>query len=152
MNIERQVANAILQKDIEIVLGSRKIKVPRPTLGTMIEVSRIISEFGISEVKTDLQNALSETLKVAKDSDKLADILALLILGTKKTISRIKIFGISITLRDRQKRLKKEILENLSPKPIAEAIAAIMGEMECGFFLSIITILKQGNILKPTTN
>lgn len=152
MNIEKQVANAILQKDIEIVLGSRKIKVPRPTLGTMIEVSRMISEFGISEVKTDLQNALSETLRVAKDSDKLADILALLILGTKKAVSRIKIFGISITIKDRQKRLKKEILENLSPKPIAEAIAAIMGEMECGFFLSIITILKQGNILKPTTN
>lgn len=152
MNIERQVANAILQKDIEIVLGSRKIKVPRPTLGTMIEVSRMISEFGISDVKTDLQNALSETLRVAKDSDKLADILALLILGTKKAVSRIKIFGISITIKDRQKRLKKEILENLSPKPIAEAIAAIMGEMECGFFLSIITILKQGNILKPTMN
>lgn len=152
MNIEKQVANAILQKDIEIVLGSRKIKVPRPTLGTMIEVSRMISEFGISEVKTDLQNALSETLRVAKDSDALADILALLILGTKKAVSRIKIFGISITIKDRQKRLKKEILENLSPKPIAEAIAAIMGEMECGFFLSIITILKQGNILKPTTN
>ena len=151
MNIEKQVANAILQKDIEIVLGSRKIKVPRPTLGTMIEVRRMIAEFGISDVKTDLQNALSETLRVAKDSDKLADILALLILGTKKTISRIKIFGISITLRDRQKRLKKEILENLSPKPIAEAIAAIMSEMECGFFLSIITILKQGNILTPTT-
>lgn len=152
MNIEKQVANAILQKDIEIVLGTRKIKVPRPTLGTMIEVSRMISEFGISEVKTDLQNALSETLRVAKDSDALADILALLILGTKKAVSRIKIFGISITIKDRQKRLKKEILENLSPKPIAEAIAAIMGEMECGFFLSIITILKQGNILKPTTN
>lgn len=152
MNIEKQVANAILQKDIEIVLGSRKIKVPRPTLGTMIEVSRMISEFGISEVKTDLQNALSETLRVAKDSDALADILALLILGTKKAVSRIKIFGISITIKDRQKRLKIEILENLSPKPIAEAIAAIMGEMECGFFLSIITILKQGNILKPTTN
>lgn len=152
MNIERQVANAILQKDIEIVIGSRKVKVPRPTLGTMIEVSRMISEFGISDVKTDLQNALSETLRVAKDSDKLADILALLILGTKKAVSRIKIFGISITIKDRQKRLKKEILENLSPKPIAEAIAAIMGEMECGFFLSIITILKQGNILKPTTN
>ena len=152
MNIEKQVANAILQKDIEIVLGSRKIKVPRPTLGTMIEVSRMISEFGISEVKTDLQNALSETLRVAKDSDALADILALLILGTKKAVSRIKIFGISITIKDRQKRLKKEILENLSPKPIAEAIAAIIGEMECGFFLSIITILKQGNILKPTTN
>lgn len=152
MNIERQVANAILQKDIEIVIGSRKVKVPRPTLGTMIEVSRMISEFGISEVKTDLQNALSETLRVAKDSDALADILALLILGTKKAVSRIKIFGISITIKDRQKRLKKEILENLSPKPIAEAIAAIMGEMECGFFLSIITILKQGNILKPTTN
>jgi hypothetical protein len=152
MNIEKQVANAILQKDIEIVLGSRKIKVPRPTLGTMIEVSRMISEFSISEVKTDLQNALSETLRVAKDSDALADILALLILGTKKAVSRIKIFGISITIKDRQKRLKKEILENLSPKPIAEAIAAIMGEMECGFFLSIITILKQGNILKPTTN
>lgn len=152
MNIERQVANAILQKDIEIVIGSRKVKVPRPTLGTMIEVSRMISEFGISDVKTDLQNALSETLRVAKDSDALADILALLILGTKKAVSRIKIFGISITIKDRQKRLKKEILENLSPKPIAEAIAAIMGEMECGFFLSIITILKQGNILKPTTN
>lgn len=152
MNIEKQVANAILQKDIEIVIGSRKVKVPRPTLGTMIEVSRMISEFGISDVKTDLQNALSETLRVAKDSDKLADILALLILGTKKAVSRIKIFGISITIKDRQKRLKKEILENLSPKPIAEAIAAIMGEMECGFFLSIITILKQGNILKPTTN
>ena len=97
MNIERQVASAILQKDIEIVLGSRKIKVPRPTLGTMIEISRMISEFGISDVKTDLQNALSETLKVAKDSDKLADILALLILGTKKTVLSIKIFGISIT-------------------------------------------------------
>lgn len=151
MNIEKQVANAILQKDIEIVIGSRKVKVPRPTLGTMIEVSRMISEFGISDVKTDLQNALSETLRVAKDSDKLADILALLILGTKKAVSRIKIFGISITIKDRQKRLKKEILENLSPKPIAEAIAAIMGEMECGFFLSIITILKQGNILNPTT-
>lgn len=152
MNIEKQVANAILQKDIEIVLGSRKIKVPRPTLGTMIEVSKMISEFGITDVKTDLQNALTETIRIAKDCDKLADILALLILGTKKAVSRIKIFGISITIKDRQKRLKKEILENLSPKPIAEAIAAIMGEMECGFFLSIITILKQGNILKPTTN
>jgi hypothetical protein len=152
MNIERQVANAILQKDIEIVLGSRKIKVPRPTLGTMIEVSKMISEFGITDVKTDLQNALTETIRIAKDCDKLADILALLILGTKKAVSRIKIFGISITIKNRQKRLKKEILENLSPKPIAEAIAAIFGEMECGFFLSIITILKQGNILKPTTN
>ena len=152
MNIEKQVANAILQKDIEIVLGSRQIKVPRPTLGTMIEVSKMISEFGITDVKTDLQNALTETIRIAKDCDKLADILALLILGAKKAVSRIKIFGISINIKNRQKRLKKEILENLSPKPIAEAIAAIFGEMECGFFLSIITILKQGNILKPTTN
>lgn len=150
MSIEKQVAEAILQDKILINLGDRKIQVPRPTLGTMIEVSKIISECGVGEFKTDAQNALSETIRIAKDCDMLADVLAILILGVKKRFLSINFLGLNILLRNRQKRLKNEILKNLTPKTIAEAIAQIFGAMECGFFLSTLIILKPANILKPT--
>jgi hypothetical protein len=149
--IERQVADAILQNDIEVEIGAKTIRVPRPTLGTMIEVSRLISECGFEEVEATAERALTDTLRMAKDSEPLADILATLMLGAKNTERSIKIFGLTILTRDVRKRLKRQILDNFTPKTIAETIAKIFSGMECGFFLTITTILNQARITKKTT-
>lgn len=151
MSIEREIANAVLQNDIEVNIGAKAIKVPRPTLGTMMEVSKIVSECGFAEFKLDVENALSDTLKYAKESDKLAEILAMFIIGRKNAVTRLKIFGMNICIRDRVKRLKIEILDNLTPHSIATALAEIFKQMDCAFFLGIITTLSQVNILRKTT-
>ena len=151
MNIEKQVASAILQEDIEVKIGAKQIKVPRPTLGTMIDVSRLISQCGIDDFKMSAESALTDTLRIAKDCESLADILSVLMLGRKRTVLKVSIFGNDIIIKDRKKRLKKQILENFTPKNIAEIIAQILGQMECAFFLATITTLNQVNILRKTT-
>ena len=150
MTIEKKVANAILQEDIEVSIGKKTIKIPRPTLGTMIEVSRLIAECGMREFKISAESAVTDTLSIAKDCEPLAEILAVLMLGRKKSVLSVSIFGVDVIIKDRKKRLKKQILEDFTPKIIAETIAQILGQMECAFFLGIITTLSQANILKKT--
>lgn len=155
MSIKKQIADAILEKPIEINILGRIINAPRPTLGTMIEVSKLINDYDYQEFTKDDKNfdkIIGETLRIAKNWEGLAEILAWLLLGKNKALQELKIFGIVIYIKDNIKPLKNEILNKLTPKEIAEAIFKICGSMECGFFLSTIGFLNNINHLKKTKN
>lgn len=149
--IENMVADSINGNPIMIKFRGKDMEIPRPTLGTLIEASKYIAKLPEFDVKTEANAAVQQTLSIAKDCDKIPEILAILMLGKKDMRRAIRIFGMTVYKVDRVKKLAAEI-ENMTSQEIAEILVAIFSAMDCGFFLGIITSLQGINMLKKTKN
>lgn len=153
MEVEEIIADTINGNPIKIKFRDKDIEIPRPTLGTLIEVSKHIAklpEFAIIDDPKDPRAYVTQTLSLAKDSGKIAEILAIMMLGKKNMRREVRIFGITVRKVDRVKALAAEI-EDMTSKEIADLMTAIFSSMDCAFFLGVITSLNAINITKPTT-
>lgn len=149
-NTEQKAAGAILQKPITVKIGTKQYDVPRPTLGTIIEVSGMIADYKDTEYNETPTDPVSETLRIAKEYDGLERIIAMIILGAKVARKEIKLFGRTIWRSKRLERLAQKIKEEMTPKEITEALIAVFSTMDCAFFLITITTLHRVNHLTPT--
>lgn len=150
MEVEALIADTINQNPIKIKFRGKEMEIPRPTLGTMIEASKHISKLPEFGVKMDAASAVQQSLNVAKDCGKIAEILAIFILGKKDMYKEYRLFGFTIRKVDRVKKLAAEI-ENMTSQEIADIMVAVFSSMDCAFFLGIITSLQGINTLKRTT-
>lgn len=148
--LEQQVADTILAEPLQIKVGGKTIKVPRPTLSTIIEVSKMISTFPYVEFDINSEKIIHETLRIAQQYDGFEEVLAMLIIGKKRAKATISIFGKEIVLFDRVKRYAKRLKDTLTPREMAQAVVTIFSSMDCGFFLATITSLNNINHLKQT--
>lgn len=151
MDVEKLIADTINNNPIKLKFRGKEISIPRPTLGTLIEVSKEISKFPEFSINSDYASMVQQTLKYAKDCSMIAKIIAILILGKKNLYKKISFFGLSFTIRDRLKELTSEV-ENMTSQECSELLVAIFSQMDCGFFLGIITSLSGVNQLKKTKN
>lgn len=147
---EQKAAGAILQKPITVKIGTQTYDVPRPTLGTIIEVSSMIAEYKDTEYNETPTDPVSETLRIAKEYEGLERIIAMIVLGAKEARKEIKLFGRTIWRSKQLDKLAKKIKEEMTPKEITEALIAVFSTMDCAFFLITITTLHRVNHLKAT--
>lgn len=151
MEIERLIADTVNNNPIKVKFRNKEIEIPRPTLGTLIEVSKHIAKFPEFAIKNEYSAVVQQTLSIAKDCGKISEILAILMLGKKDMYREIRIFGRTIRIKNRVKKLAAEI-ENLTSQECSELLVAIFSSMDCGFFLGIIISLQGINQLKKTTS
>ena len=158
-----------------VTAGGREFEVARPSLGTLYEVSALVSELselGIDTTANTLQNIITDTLRVAKYAPVHTAVLAMLILGARrdgyverveqkpKTVGR-RLSGLvgkrEQSVRaggtvDRFEELKTFLFYNASPSEIQTAIIQILGaNAEAPFFLQTTLFLSGTKITAPTT-
>lgn len=165
--IESKVASTILEKPIsEIEIDGVSYKIAPPSIGTIILISEIISQFPVvGNVPKDQK--LNSVLHYAKDFKKLAELAAVLILGAKGlTENRMKevkyvrrrFFGLMKFTEtkmveeviDRKKELAEAISKNIGPRELYDTIVNRLSELEVDYFFAITTSLSEVNIIKPT--
>lgn len=147
---ENRTAAAVLQQPLTVKIGNDTYNVPRPTLGTIIEISSMISEYKDTDYDDKSADPVAETLRIAKEYNGLERIIAMIILGAKAAKKEIKLFGRTIWRSTRLEKLAKKIREEMTPKEITEALVAVFSTMDCAFFLITITTLHRVNHLRET--
>jgi hypothetical protein len=156
--IEQQVSDAVLQEPYKVSLGGKEYTVARPTVATLIEVSKLISGMQVPFPKEE-DGRLAYTLAFAKDCECLGDIAATLILGkkgivTKEKKERKRFFGLFRETEevevDHRSILSRELLENASGEELLGLIKETLDMQHIAFFFSIITSLNEANVLRKT--
>jgi hypothetical protein len=157
--IEKQVSDAVLQEPVKVTAGGREYTVARPSVATLIEVSKLTGSMQLGD-RLDGDNPTSYALAYARDCGKaVGDIAATLILGKKGILVKEKrirkyLFGLIRHTEevevDRREELSKELLENATGEELLNVIREAVGMQHIAFFLSIITSLNEANILRRT--
>ncbi len=157
--VEKQVSDAVLQEPLKITLGGKVYTVARPSAGTIIEVSKLISALPIAPFIEGEQEVFTYVLAYAKDCEVIGDIAATLILGKKNLITTKEIitkrfFGLYKKVEtievDSRVLLAKELLENCTNEELLSLIKQTLEMQHIAFFFSIITSLNEANILRKT--
>lgn len=148
--IESKVAASILAEPIKLKVGDNDLTIPRPTLGTIIEVSRMVSSFTECKFSLNPNDMPIEALRIAREFKGIEDVVAMLVLGRKEALKGgITLFGHTIR-EPRYKRYGRWILDHITPQGMANILIAVMAGMDSAFFLATITSLNKMNNLKPT--
>lgn len=157
MEIEKKVADTILQKPYKVEVGGVTYEVAPPSIATLIIVSSLIAQ--LPAIKIDEKNVLLESLKVAKDCKVIGDIVATLILGAdnleeEMVVVEKRLFGIvrkeSKLIVDNQRILSDKILKKLTPRQVNNTTIDILNRMEVGDFFGLTASLIEVNLTKPT--
>lgn len=161
--IESRVAATILERTVSTLeIEGVTYNIAPPTIGTLILASEIVSFFPKIDDVDDKQRIFMALFK-AKDFKMLADLAAVLILGSKRlteerevTVEKRHLFGL-IKRKHRVKQtvdlraeLAKKILDNVRPSVLFEVIVKRLRDNEIMTFFAITTSLNAANILKPT--
>lgn len=169
MNIEKKAADAVLENDIEIKIGDSAMKMPQPTLATLVMVSKYTP---------DLPNLMGNSNTTVIDailsnSDKLptiAHIAAIFILGARrikegykvpverKEMANKKVLWIfnrkkevtSIEYIPELDYIKNLIIEIMTPKELAMLLLECMSFVDVKDFFGVTVSLSGANLLKST--
>lgn len=148
-NIESKAADTILENPKEVTIGTKTYKVAPPTVRTLIEASKLISQ--LPAIKMDTGSVLLESLAIAKDCEILGKILAVLVIGAK---TEQQDRGGMVLWRKKKtdpvKQLADELLDTISPTDLKDAIAQILKAMEIADFFAITASLLEISLLGAT--
>lgn len=161
-NIEKQVAEAVLQQAEEIHIGNKTYYAAPPSIATLILVSEAVSRL---PVDLDPSNVIGETLSKAKDCRPLGEIVALFILGAKGAQETTEIaekqrkkylWGLikrDATIKRSVRKidvLANEVLEVLTPNELNLLTARLLQRMQIADFFGLTTFLTGVNLTRPT--
>lgn len=161
--IEQKAAQTILQQPEEIKVGEKTYTIAPPSVATLILVSGAVSR--LPHIKLDEERILEETLSIAKDCAELGDIAATLILGAKhvndieerrQTQRKRHLWGLfhtkhtTVDYETKMERLKRELLQELTPRELYNLIARTLQKMQVGDFFGLTTFLTAINLMRPT--
>lgn len=148
--IEKKVAEAILSSKVKIKIGQDTYNVARPTIRTLIAISKEISQ--IPKLEVEKGNELLSILSVAKECERVGRIFAILILGYKKDTESLRFW--QKTKENKQEKeinkLADEILNKHSPKELNHALVDLLSHLEISDFFVLTTSLFGVNVLKRT--
>lgn len=157
MGLEDRAAEALLQKPFELKIGNNVYKVAKPTLATLMEVSRYVSMLPKSFHK-DANDVVPYILANAdKYGRVLASIAAVLIVGIGNGVKRPQI-GKKPKIRwfwqkrkaDKIEIIIDEIMNTASCEEISEIISGALSYQGIGFFLSTIISLSGASVSEKT--
>lgn len=148
--IETLVCDTILQNPQTIVVKDRIYKVAPPTVATIIEASKCISQLPAMHID-EQGNVAVQVLSVAKDCEVFGDIAATLMLGRKNLVTtRRYLFGLIKHERDNRRRLSGALLDSLTAEELQSLILELLKMLRVDFFLGITIFLQEINQLKKT--
>ena len=160
-NIEKKVADTILQREEQVIIGNKTYYTAPPSIATLILVSEAVSRLP----RLDGDNLMGDTLAKAKDCRPLGEIVALFILGAKaaretKSVTekqrRTYLWGLikrtaTVTREvSRMDALADELLEALTPKELNLLTARLLQRMQIADFFGLTTFLTGVSLTRPT--
>lgn len=130
--IEKKVSETLLQEDRIVTIGGVEYKAAPPSTSTLVKVSELISELPFDVL--DVNKAATETLRIAKDCDKLNEILAVMILGYPRRSKR--------TLRYKLKlRRLAGVISEVSPEECHKALTRLLPLLQVADFFAFTAFL-----------
>lgn len=152
-NIERKVAETLLEKKIQVNVGAKVYEAPAPTLGTLVMVSELIA--GLPEL--DTKKDVPAIFRNARHGREIARICAIFILGAKavrcEQISSENRLRNLLKLRGPYTKvdaLTEEILLNCTSTDINRIVANLVDASNLEDFFELSTFLKEVNLTAPT--
>lgn len=155
--VEAKVKDTILEKAINVQVGSKTYEVAPPTIATLILASEAVSR--IPKFTLDPEKLVQECFCIARHTRFLGEIAAVLILGAQRSELRVKpaqrglfsrLRALFSRRRTQKDQLTDEILLNLSPKELFKVISQIMSTLELSDFFGLTTFLTEINLLHQT--
>ena len=137
--LEEKAAEAVLQTKKTVKVGNRTFTVTPPSVRTIIAVSGEISRLPAFQ-QVEGANPMMQTLAYAPESKRLGKIIALMMLGCRRT-------PFDFFRAIRRKILAAAILD-LNTEQMYELLTELLNGMEVGFFFGIITSLNEINMLR----
>jgi len=155
--IEQKVAETVLQRTTEVLIGGKTFHISPPSTATLIRVSELVSL--MPGIKLDPKNIVVESLRVAKDCKVLGEITAVMVLGEglPHRVQKIKdkglrgfLGGTTEEVVDPYKELAHEVLHSLTAKQLNALIIQLLKQMEIADFFGLTTSLIEVNLLQAT--
>lgn len=145
--IEGEVASAILDKRIEVSIGGEIFEVSSPRNATIIKLSEYASM-----LPTYTESVFSSIMEKGKLSTAIFDIVAILVCGQ---IRPLQVFSVRSHIkywrwRRKFRRVRRKARYDASPSDLENVLTKILPHQQLGVFFSLITSLKEANVLKPT--
>lgn len=151
--IEEKSASTILQEAERVQVGNRFYEIKPVSVGTVIQVSRLIAR--LPKVKLDTDNnseIVMGTLMIAKDCEILGEIASTLMVGVEDKSSLLyfvrKLF--QRTNEIKIKKLSSQLLSELTAKQLNTLVIAFFSKMEISDFFGLTTSLLEVNLLRET--
>lgn len=151
MTIEQRVAQVVLERTADVlVVDGTEYPVAPPTLGTILELSGLVSR--LPAPASDGEASLAGILAASPAAELVARIAAMLILGAKAIREDERHRGLTLRRRpqSRLEALTRLILDNCSPAIVSDMISRRLSELQLGDFFAITVSLGAVNLLKPT--
>lgn len=155
-NIQKKVADAILQTPFIVRIGEVEYKVAPPSIATLIRVSELISTMRFQMDKDDILNSV---LRYARECRVIGDIVALIILGIKGCVVEEKVvkkrwWGLwkyeTVVEVDKQKELSEIVLNEFSPNELKNLLAQLLTELQVSAFFGLTASLVDINLLETS--
>lgn len=152
MTIEKKTAGAILQQPTKVKIGGKEYVVAKPTVGTIIMLSGLISELPSFEKGATVADILAE----ARHATVLGRIVATLVLGAKEVQRREKetrrksIWNLFGRKTESVEDIASVALSELSPMEMSNIVSDGISTLQIGAFFALTTSLMRANILKRT--
>lgn len=153
--VESKVANELLQRDEEIVIGGKTYMVAPPTLGTLVDASEEYSK--IPHINVSKENLVTDVLREARKARNIARPVAVMILGAERVEKsrRCNHTGFFGKLFRRKKTdivedLAHELLLNTRTPELTEAMAKLVMRQDVSDFFALTTFLATINVTSPT--
>lgn len=143
--IEQKTADTLLQKDSCFIIGGKRYVVAKPSAATLVDVSAEISL--LPHLKLGDGSNSIDVLRSAKDCECIGNIIAMMVVGSKGRGSMVKSIFRNMKLR----RVRRVIMEELSPKELYKLVYKLLGYMEINDFFALIAFLNEVNMTKATT-
>lgn len=164
-NIEKKVAQTILQQPTEVRVGDKTYSVAPPSVATIIMVSQYVALLPAIEMREE--KLIEDILAHAKDCAALGDIVATLLLGAKNCKEVVErrvvvkepcFFGlfhrkrevVTTEVVDRKAIVAKELLEEMGATELYQLVTHILGTLQLADFFGLTTFLCEINLTKPT--
>jgi len=156
MNVEKRVADTILQKPINVKVGDKTYTANQPSVATLIMASKEIAKLPPQDM--DSENIVYESLNIAKDCHVIGDVLAILILGAKQIKLQQKqsnsllkrFYSLFKDQEITKEQLAEDILTDVQPQDLIIMLNRLLDSMQIAFFFGITTSLNDINLLKAT--
>lgn len=145
--LEREVADAVLQVRRTITIGNKTYRLPRPTAGTLIELSAVISEMPTALAEAAEEKILVKTLRYAKDCAPVGRVIAVMMVGA--WLCQFGTMGRWL-FRRRVNRRARRLLAVHTSSELDLAATKLLRESEVEDFFVLSAFLSGINLLKPT--
>lgn len=153
MTAEQKTADAILQRNTTLKIGTRSYQVAAPTIATLILASERIAKMKFDEPREE-ESQLEYGLRNARKATLVPEVLAILILGEKRAFApetwttKVARF-LHLEPKTALQQLTNTLATQHTPKELMDAYIEVLSRMDVESFFAISTFLRRVNVIAP---